>query len=375
MIPQQIGRAKSATRWCRPRRNCMPGRHRLGERTGVGPTRQRRLSQLGRTRSGVRSERSRHRIDRPHRYRQGLPRRVQQPRGADARVVRDPARRSSGRASIPPAEVDDVVIGAAGGAGDARGTTSGGSARLPAGLPVTGVFGMSVDCQCASGLMAVATAAKAVVVDGMPSPSGAGSNRFRWSRSKMHRYRATTPGSSSMPELYMSMLETAEVVAKRYEITRERAGRVRAEWQSAPPRAQAAGQFDAEIAPLDLLGGHSTRRPARSPTRRSRSTRRGHPRGHDARGPAALKPVLPKTSFEQPGEIITAGNACNFRRRERRVLMEASWPSQRNLTPLGIYRGMAVRLRARRDGHRPGFAVPKLLKAHGLKSRTWASGN
>jgi acetyl-CoA C-acetyltransferase len=275
------------------------------------------------------------------------------------------------RAEVDGVEVDDVVMGAA----LQQGSTGGNVARqcaLRAGLP-TSVAGMSIDRQCASGLMAIATAAKEIVADGMNIAVGGGLESISLVQNdKMNRYRAMDPWlADHRDDLYMSMLETAEIVAARYKISRERQDEYGLQSQSRTAAAQAAGRFEAEIVPLpsvmkvvDKATGAVS----------EKSVTLKHDEGVRAdttlAGLAALKPVFTEgIRLAEPGQYITAGNASQLSDGASAcVLMEAKIASQRNLAPLGIYRGIAV---AGCDpdemGIGPVFAVPKLLKAHGLK--------
>src|SRR5580693_7126237 len=154
------------------------------------------------------------------------------------------------RASVDPGEIDDVVMGAAMQQG-AQGGNVARQALLRAGLP-TSVAGMSLDRQCASGLMAIATAAKEIVDDGMSVTIGGGLESISLVQNdKMNRYRALDPWLvAHRDDLYMSMLETAEIVASRYKISRERQDEFGAQSQARAAAAAAAGRFDKEIAPL-----------------------------------------------------------------------------------------------------------------------------
>ena len=275
------------------------------------------------------------------------------------------------RAHVEGSEVDDVVMGAA----LQQGSTGGNVARqsaLRAGLP-TSVAGMSVDRQCASGLMAIAIAAKEIVADGMSIAVGGGLESISLVQNdKMNRYRAMDPWlADHHDDVYMSMLETAEIVAARYGISRERQDEYALQSQLRTTGAQAAGRFEGEIAPLpsvmkvvDKATGAVSEKPVTLK----------HDEGVRAdttlAGLAALKPVFTEgIRMMEPGQYITAGNASQLSDGASAcVLMEAKLASQRNLAPLGIYRGIAV---AGCDpdemGIGPVFAVPKLLKAHGLK--------
>ena len=275
------------------------------------------------------------------------------------------------RAHVEGGEVDDVVMGAA----LQQGSTGGNIARqsaLRAGLP-TSVAGMSVDRQCASGLMAIAIAAKEIVADGMSIAVGGGLESISLVQNdKMNRYRAMDPWlADHRDDVYMSMLETAEIVAARYKISRERQDEYALQSQLRTAAAQEAGRFEAEIAPLpsvmkvvDKATGAVS----------EKSVTLKHDEGVRAdttlAGLAALKPVFTEgIRLAEPGQYITAGNASQLSDGGSAcVLMEAKLASQRNLSPLGIYRGMAV---AGCDpdemGIGPVFAVPKLLNAHGFK--------
>ncbi len=158
-----------------------------------------------------------------------------------------------GRAGVAGAEVDDVVIGAA----LQQGSTGVNVARqcaLRAGLP-TSVAGMSVDRQCASGLMAIAIAAKQIIADGMHITVGGGLELISLVQNDhMNRYRATDPWLvAHRDDLYMSMLETAEIVGERYQITREAQDAYALQSQQRTFAAQAAGRFNAEIVPLPSI--------------------------------------------------------------------------------------------------------------------------
>ena len=154
------------------------------------------------------------------------------------------------RASVDPGEVDDVVMGAAMQQGSQGGNVAR-QALLRAGLP-TSVAGMSVDRQCASGLMAIATAAKEIIDDGMSVTIGGGVESISLVQNdKMNGYRAQDPWLvEHRDDVYMSMLETAEIVAERYQVTRQRQDEYALQSQQRTAAAQAAGRFEAQIAPL-----------------------------------------------------------------------------------------------------------------------------
>jgi acetyl-CoA C-acetyltransferase len=274
------------------------------------------------------------------------------------------------RASVEGGEVDDVVMGAALQQGSQGGTIARQS-LLRAGLP-TSVAGMSVDRQCASGLMAIAIAAKEIVDDGMSITVGGGLESISLVQNdKMNRARGQDPWLvEHRNDVYMTMIETAEIVAERCQITRERQDEFALQSHARTAAAQAAGRFDAEIVTLpsvmkvvDKASGAVS----------DKAITLRHDEGVRAdtslAGLAALKPVFSDGQRVKAGSFITAGNASQLSDGASAcVLMEAKLASQRNLAPLGVYRGIAV---AGCDpdemGIGPVFAVPKLLHAHGLK--------
>ncbi len=274
------------------------------------------------------------------------------------------------RAKIEGGEVDDVVIGAA----MQQGSTGGNLARqaaLRAGLP-TSVAGMSLDRQCASGLMAIATAAKEIVVDGMSVAVGGGLESISLVQNdKMNLFRARDPWLvAHRNDVYMTMLETAEIVAERYKISRDAQDEYALELQRRTAAAQEAGRFDAEIVPLATVMKVADKATGAVSDKEVRLTKdEGNRADTTLQGLAALKPVFSGGQSMKEGHNITAGNASQLSDgASAAVLMEAKLASQRNLAPLGIYRGIAV---AGCDpdemGIGPVFAVPKLLKTHGLK--------
>ena len=275
-----------------------------------------------------------------------------------------------GRAGVPGGEVDDVVMGAA----LQQGATGGNVARqcaLRAGLPTT-VAGMSVDRQCASGLMAIATAAKQIMADGMRITVGGGLESISLVQNDhMNRHRAADPWLlAHRDDLYMSMLETAEIVADRYDISREKQDEYSLQSQQRTAAAQAAGRFDKEIVPLPTtMKVQDKATGAISDKEVSLKQDEGNRADTTLAGLAGLKPVFAGGLHKKaPGNFITAGDASQLSDgASAAVLMEARLAEKRNLEPLGIYRGMAV---AGCDpdemGIGPVFAVPKLLKAHNL---------
>jgi acetyl-CoA C-acetyltransferase len=255
------------------------------------------------------------------------------------------------RAGLEGGEIEDVVLGCA----MQEGTTGYNVARqalLRAGLP-TSVAGMTIDRQCASGLMAVATAAKQITADGMDVTVAGGVESISLVQNE-HRnaFRAQDPWlAENGHAIYVSMLETAENVAHRYGISREDQDAYGAESQRRTAVAQAAGVFADEIVPLPD-----------APLERDEGNRPGT----TAEGLARLKPVLP----DRPGHAatVTAGNASQLSDGAAAlVLMEAAEAARRGLEPLGAYRGIAVAgCEPDEMGIGPVFAVPRLLDRHGL---------
>src|SRR6516162_7003191 len=236
------------------------------------------------------------------------------------------------RAGIDPSEVEDVVLGAALQQGSS-GYNVARQAAIRAGLPVS-VPGMTIDRQCSSGLMAIATAAKEIIHDGMTIAIGGGVESISLVQNeKRNEYRTQDPWLiEHRPDLYMTMIETAEIVAERYQVTREAQDEYAFLSQSRTAAAQQAGRFDQEIAPLPSVMRVENRET----------------------GEISQVPVrLDKDEGNRPSTTL---------------LMEAREAERRGLQPLGAYRGIAVAGCAPDEmGIGPVFAVPKLLQQHGLK--------
>ena len=273
------------------------------------------------------------------------------------------------RAGVEGAEVDDVIIGSALQQGS-QSTNIGRQAGLRAGLPVS-VAGMSVDRQCASGLMAIATAAKQIIVDGQKIAVGGGVESVSLVQNEhMNTYRAKDPWlEENVPGIYYPMLATAEVVAERYGVSREDQDAYSLESQKRTAAAQEAGRFDDEIVPLTSTKVVLDKETGETSTQEVTLTKdEGNRPETTLEGLAKLTPVLePGVASKEPS--ITAGNASQISDgASASVLMSDAEASRRGLTPLGIYRGMAVAGVAPDEmGIGPVFAIPKLLDAHGLK--------
>jgi acetyl-CoA C-acetyltransferase len=274
------------------------------------------------------------------------------------------------RAGIDPAEIEDVVMGCA----LQQGSTGGNVARqalLRAGLPVT-VPGMTIDRQCSSGLMAIATAAKQIMYDGMQVAIGGGVESISLVQNdKINRFRGQDPWLvANLPQTYMSMLETAEVVAERYGISREAQDAYALQSQQRTGAAQAEGRFEAEIAPTTttmLVTDKQTNETSKKQV--TLKLDEGNRPQTVLADLQKLQPVFKNGQRVKEGAFITAGNASQLSDgASAMVLMEAKEAEKRGLKPLGVFRGMMV---AGCDpdemGIGPVFAVPKLLAKHGLK--------
>jgi acetyl-CoA C-acetyltransferase len=273
------------------------------------------------------------------------------------------------RVQVDPGEIDDVIIGAALQQGS-QGSNVARQAALRAGLPDT-VAAMSLDRQCSSGMMAIATAAKEIMHDGMTVAIGGGVESISLVQNDhMNRYRAQDEDLVTMsPAIYMTMIETAETVAQRYGVSREAQDEYALRSQQRTAAAQQAGRFDDEIVALPstmLVTDRSTGEVS------SKAITLGKDEGNrpdtNLDGLAALKPVFKDGLTIKEGKFITAGNASQLSDgASAAVLMEESEASRRGLQPLGIYRGIAVAGCGPDEmGIGPVFAVPKLLKQHGL---------
>jgi acetyl-CoA C-acetyltransferase len=274
------------------------------------------------------------------------------------------------RAGIDPGEVDDVVLGAALQQGSS-GYNVARQAAIRAGLPVS-VPGMTIDRQCSSGLMAIATAAKEIIHDGMSIAIGGGVESISLVQNeRRNEYRTQDPWLiEHQPDLYMTMIETAEIVAERYQVTREAQDEYALLSQSRTAAAQQAGRFDQEIAPLPSVmrvENRETGEISKVPVKLDKDE--GNRPSTTLAGLAALKPVFRDGQTVREGRFITAGNASQLSDgASASLLMEAREAERRGLQPLGAYRGIAVAGCAPDEmGIGPVLAVPKLLQQHGLK--------
>ncbi len=268
------------------------------------------------------------------------------------------------RAGIEASEVEDVVVGTAMPAGTA-GSNIGRLGALAAGLPVT-VSGQTIDRQCASGLMAIATAAKQIMVDGMNVVIGGGQENISAVLQPFFKWIGDTVDPALVHRVehaYIPMLQTAEIVARKYGISREAQDVYSFEAQSRTANAQGKGLFDAEIVPITTSMAVADKQTGAVSHRQVTLDRdEGNRPDTKIEDLAKLEPVV-------EGGCITAGNASQLSDGASAcVLVERAVAERRGLTPLGVYRGIAVAgLAPEEMGVGPVFAVPKLLKQHGLK--------
>jgi acetyl-CoA C-acetyltransferase len=271
-----------------------------------------------------------------------------------------PIRAAIERAKIDPAEVDDVIMGAALQQGVQ--TTIGRTAALRAGLPVT-VAGMSIDRQCASGLMAIATGAKQIIVDRMDVIVAGGVESISLVQTAEIRLGPDPELLAMHNGVYMPMIDTAEVVGERYSIPRERCDQYALRSQQRTAQAQSDGKFDEEIIAVTTKMAVKDKATGEVSTREITIDRdEGNRPDTTLEGLAKLEPV------RGPGKQITAGNASQLSDGASAcVIMEAELAAKRGLQPLGRYVGMAVAgTEPDEMGIGPVFAVPKLLKRFGL---------
>ena len=266
------------------------------------------------------------------------------------------------RAGIDPAEVEDVILGAT----FNEGTTGSNVARvaaLRAGLPVT-TAGVSINRFCSSGLQAIAMAAQRIIVDQVPVMVAGGVESISCVQNEANRHMRVDPAVMAIkPEIYWTMLQTAEQVAKRYDIPKDAQDEYGVRSQLRAAAAQAAGKFDAEIVPMTTTMAVTDK--ATGAIRRQQVTI------------AADEGIRPDTTLEavarirsaMPGGVVTAGNASQFSDGSSAcVLMNGKLAEQRGLQPLGIFRGFAVAgCEPDEMGIGPVYAIPRLLQRAGLR--------
>ncbi len=272
------------------------------------------------------------------------------------------------RAKVDPAEIEDVVMGTA----IQMGTASPNVARLSllrAGLPQT-VAGQSLDRQCASGMMAIATAAKQAISDNMDVAIGGGVESISMNQTKDMFIRPDPWLIKNLPATYMQMIETAEIVGERYKISRDAQDEYAYQSQMRTHAAQQAGKFDDEIVPLASVMKFTNKETGETSDVEVKLDKdEGNRPETTLEGLKGLKTVFKGGQVVKEGKHITAGNASQLSDgASAAVIMEAKEASKRGLSPLGIYRGMAVAgTNPDEMGIGPVFAVPKLLQKFGLK--------
>ncbi|MDU6804781.1 MAG: acetyl-CoA C-acyltransferase, partial [Bradyrhizobium sp.] len=267
------------------------------------------------------------------------------------------------RAKVDPAEVEDVVMGAA----LQQGSTGGNIARkalLRAGLPVS-VGGTTIDRQCASGLQAIALAARSVIFDGVEIAVGGGGESISLVQNdKMNAFQATDAALLEIKgDVYMPMIDTAEIVAKRYGISREKQDEYALESQRRTAAAQQGGKFNDELAPITTKMAVTDKATGNVSFKDITLSQDEGPRPETtAEGLAGLKAV------RGDGFSITAGNASQLSDGASAcVIMSDKEAAKRGLQPLGIFRGFVSHgCEPDEMGIGPVFAVPRLLKRHGL---------
>jgi acetyl-CoA C-acetyltransferase len=266
------------------------------------------------------------------------------------------------RAGIEGAEVDDVCWGSALQQGSQAGNTAR-TALLRAGLPVS-VPGMTIDRQCSSGLMAIAIAAKQIIVDNMDVCIGGGVESISLVQTPQMRVAPDPELLAMHKDIYMPMLQTAEVVAARYQVSRDRQDEYGLQSQQRTAAAQAAGKFDDEIVACTATMAVANKETGEISHKEVTLTKdEGNRADTTLEGLKSLKPVM------GPDMNITAGNASQLSDgSSASVLMEESLAAKKGLTPLGRYVGMAVAgTEPDEMGIGPVYAIPKLLQRFGLK--------
>jgi acetyl-CoA acetyltransferases len=265
------------------------------------------------------------------------------------------------RAGIDPAEVEDVLMGCA----NPEGATGNNIARqcaLRAGLPVS-VSGMTVNRFCSSGLQTIALAAQRIIAGEAQVFVAGGVESISCVQQEMNMHMIADPAlAQQKPEIYWSMLQTAEQVAKRYGISRDAMDEYGAASQQKACAAQAAGKFDAEIAPITVTAGVVDKVRGIITREVTVSRDEGTREGTTKESISTIKPAL-------PGGVVAAGNASQFSDGAGAcVVVSEEYASKKGLQPLGRFLGFAVAgCEPDEMGIGPVFAVPKVLKQLGLK--------
>ncbi|HYX90971.1 MAG TPA: acetyl-CoA C-acyltransferase [Myxococcaceae bacterium] len=265
------------------------------------------------------------------------------------------------RARLDPAEVEDVVMGCA----LPEGTTGGNIARqiaLRAGLPVT-TSGTTVNRFCSSGLQSIAIASQRVMVDRVPVMVAGGIESISCVQNELNQHMARDPWLlEHKPSIYDTMLQTAETVARRYGISREKQDEYGVRSQQRAAAAQAAGKFKDEIVPFTTVMAVADPSGRMFTKEVTLSADEGIRPDTNYEGVSKIKPAL-------PGGVVAAGNASQFSDGASAcVVMDARLAEKRGLQPLGIFRGFTVAgCEPDEMGIGPVFAVPRLLERTGVK--------
>ena len=272
-------------------------------------------------------------------------------------------RHAISRAGIDGDEIEDVIVGTVLAAGTA-GMNVARNAALAAGIPVS-VPAQTIDRQCASGLMAIGMAARQIVLDGMDIVAAGGQDNISAVQTAYFEQVSLEKDPNVeklVPHAYMPMLLTAEFVARKYDIDRDAQDRYALASQQRTAAAQAAGRFDQEIVPITAtmaIVDKATKEVSYKDVTLAKDE--GNRADTTRDNLAALKPVV-------EGGTVTAGNASQLSDGASAcVVMERTSAERRGLAPLGVYRGTAVVGNAPEEmGIGPIYAIPKLLRAHGL---------
>ncbi|MDO9216089.1 MAG: acetyl-CoA C-acyltransferase, partial [Lacisediminimonas sp.] len=266
------------------------------------------------------------------------------------------------RAGLEPGEVEDVLVGCATPEG-ATGSNIARQVALRGGCPVT-TAGMTINSFCSSGLQTIATAAQRIIAGEGDIYAAGGVESISCVQQEANRHMIVeTWLKQHKPEVYWPMLQTAETVASRYKIPRERQDEYGAQSQQRAAAAQAAGRFDQEIVPMTTVMGVADKETGMLATREVTISADEGIRGDTTyEGVSKIRPAM-------PGGVIAAGNASQFSDgASMAILMSDKLAAQKGLQPLGIFRGFAVAgCEPDEMGIGPVFAIPRLLKRAGLK--------
>jgi len=273
------------------------------------------------------------------------------------------------RAGIDPGMVDDVLMGAAAQQGT-QAYNLGRLCGLAGGLPDT-TSGMTMDRQCSSGLMSIASAAKSIMCNEYDVAVAGGVESISLVQNKhKNSYRSVSKTVlEASPKAYIQMIETAELVAEKYGVSREAQDEYSFQSQMRTAAAQEAGAFDGEIVPMSSVKAVFNKETKETSYEEVTLTKdEGNRASTQLENLQSLEPVFKDGAFVKQGKFITAGNASQLSDGASAcVVMDGKMAEQRGLEPLGIYRGLAVAgCAAEEMGIGPVFAIPKLLNRHGL---------